>query len=188
MDNETRRLQKTVKELNELTAAQQDVITAYERAIHLFTQPHKIEENLETILDIALSVSSTDSGSILLLDEGENDLYFACARGPKAFEVKKFRVPRNEGIAGHCFQNKKSIVVSEAPADKRFYRKISEAVGFTVTSLAASPMIWKGESIGVLEVLNKKDGKIFSAKEVDQLEKMARIAATLIIIGSHIRE
>lgn len=187
MKEEIERLKKTIRDLNEVNVRNQEIINAYERGLHMFTQPHKIEENLDTLLDIAVSVSHTNSGSILLLDEGENNLYFATASGPKAFEVKKFRVPVNEGLAGHCFSNKETIVVSEAPADKRFYKKISEAVGYQVTSLAAVPIIWKGESLGVLEVLNKEDGKSFSHIDIGLLERLARVAATLIVVGSHIR-
>src|SRR5262245_45795893 len=57
-------------------------------------------ELLQRIVEIAAKVLAARAASLYLVDEEKQELVFEVALGPKAGEVKKFRVPLGHGIAG----------------------------------------------------------------------------------------
>ena len=87
---------------------------------------------LEKIMEIVLRVMEAESGSILLIDEEKNQLYFEVAKGPKGEEVKKYRLNLDEGIVGWVVTQNEPVVLSEVKKDPRFKKEISEAIGYEV--------------------------------------------------------
>lgn len=55
---------------------------------------------LEAVVETAAGISDAQALSLSLLDEDTEDLGFVVALGFKAEEVKQFRVPLGQGIAG----------------------------------------------------------------------------------------
>ena len=53
------------------------------------------------------------------------------------------------------------VVSGDVQHDSRHFGKIDEASGFTTVDMIALPLKrWEGEPIGVLEVLNKRQGHL----------------------------
>ena len=65
-------------------------------------------------------------------DISDDDLQFVAATGPKASEVMKFRVPMGQGIVGFAAQEGVSLAVSDVEKDDRFYKDISDKIGYPV--------------------------------------------------------
>ncbi|MHC5038017.1 MAG: GAF domain-containing protein [Planctomycetota bacterium] len=160
----------------------------YEQIHPLFLQPTQLQDNMEKVMDILLNDMDVEAGSIILIDPDAGEFFFASARGPVAEEIKKIRFPVDRGIAGAAAQGRQSLAVSNVSQDPRFYREITDQLGFEVRSLLAVPVLFQGESIGVVELINKRDGDDFLGQEVEAVEKTAALLAILIALGEHLIE
>ena len=135
---------------------------------------------LESIVETASDVLDASAASLFLVDEKNEQLIFAVAIGPKAEEVKEFSVPLGQGIAGYVASTGQAISISDAEQDSRFYRSIGESIGYIPNSVICVPLILKDRIIGVLELMDKIDGKAFSVSDMETLGKFGNLAAHTI--------
>jgi adenylate cyclase len=76
-------------------------------------------------------------------------------------------------VAGHVFSTAQGAIVHDAYADPRFNRSVDERTGFVTKNILCVPIrTAKGLVVGVVQLLNKKDGKFTSADQ-SMLEQMA---------------
>ena len=68
-----------------------------------------------------------------------------------------------EGIAGTVFLERKPIITNLGSADPRF---IVKEVLSNTKSLLCVPLIAKGEAIGVINITNKKNNKLFNKQDL----------------------
>jgi transcriptional regulator with GAF, ATPase, and Fis domain len=116
----------------------------------------------------------------LLLDETTNELYFASATGDVSERLKNLTVPRDKGIAGACLRTGKPKTVNDTSLNKQFYPGIDAKTGFATKSIIAAPLILSGKTIGVIEVLNKKEHKPWTDADKELLIIIAFQAAQVI--------
>ncbi len=114
-----------------------------------------LETLLDSIMDRTINFVGGQAGSILLVEEDTNNLFFKTALGDKAADVKKFKVQMGEGIAGWVAKNGEPLLVSDAYLDDRFRRDIAETIGFPTQSIVCVPLKVEGRTIGALEIINK---------------------------------
>jgi Nif-specific regulatory protein len=139
-----------------------------------------IQSLLTRILESATRLCEGESSSMLLADQKNRELRFEIALGIKGAEVKKFTLKFGEGIAGWVVENNKSLIVNDVINDKRHQSAISELIGYSSNTMLAVPMRSKDVCIGVIELINKKDGKYFSQDDLEWLEIFANQAAIAI--------
>ncbi|MBU2600008.1 GAF domain-containing protein [bacterium] len=144
-------------------------ISLLQKIFGLLNTSFNLHNLLDKILDYIIEVINVEAGSILLFDKDNQELYFEVAKGSKASEVINFKLKPGEGIAGSVFLSQKSVAVSEVDKDERFKREISENIGFETKSIACIPIILMNKSIGVIELINKKDNNIFSLADMEIL-------------------
>jgi adenylate cyclase len=136
-----------------------------------------LEELLRYIVEVSVQQTGSERGTLFLNDEKCNELYSRVAQGVGFREI---RILNTTGIAGHVFQNGQGIIIDDAYTDPRFNRAIDADTGFVTNNLLCAPIMTPGkETIGVLQVLNKKDGA-FTREDLELLESMtAQTAMTL---------
>lgn len=139
-----------------------------------------MEEVINFVMDMSVDKLNAESGAILLADVNGKELYFATARGPKAKEVLSFRVPMSQGLAGFCAREGVSLAINDAQKDPRFYKEISQSLGYETRSLLCVPIQQEGQIYGVIEVINKKSGSHFSSDETNALAYIGRQLARYI--------
>ncbi|MDC7235804.1 MAG: sigma 54-interacting transcriptional regulator, partial [Spirochaetales bacterium] len=122
------------------------------------------------ILESSTRLTGGESSSLLLLDSETDLLYFEIALGTKSEDVKKFTVKMGEGIAGWVAQNNTSLIVNDVENDSRFFSEIDKDVGYKTTSILAVPLRMKDQCVGVIEVINKKNGSKFTEEDLEWLE------------------
>lgn len=122
------------------------------------------------------------ASSVLLLDEEKQELYFEFAEGEvgQTLEKDKVRINANTGIAGWVARHGKPVIVNDVTRDKRFCGDVDRVTGFNTRAIMCAPLIIYGKLIGVIEVLNKRDGSDFDEQDLDALEAVASIAAMSI--------
>lgn len=135
---------------------------------------------LKLLLQMTKKVVRAEAASIILYDHNENELFFEEAVGEKAEEVKKFRLKANEGIAGYCFTTGEALAIADVMKDSRFKREISELIHHKQKALMAAPLIYHQEIIGVMEAVNKTDGDVFSAEDLETFTLIANFSAMFL--------
>jgi hypothetical protein len=152
----------------------------FERTPALFEKP--IAEALYYLLDLAMEKVPVDSGTVYVADLNRRDLGFAAVRGPKAKEVLalKLRVPMGKGFVGFCAQEGVAVAISDVQRDKRFFREISDRIGYDTKSMITTPIILHGRTLGAIQLINKKGSSSFSQAELSILHYLAHQGALLL--------
>lgn len=137
------------------------------------------ETLLEHILDSAVEMLDCEAASILLYNEGKNELRFAASTGANPVELAKIPVPLENSLAGKIFRENAPLVVNDVPRDRRHYTEVSSQTQVQVRSLLGVPMRIQKQKVGVIEAINKQDG-VFSYSDVKLLAIIASLAAVAI--------
>ncbi len=135
---------------------------------------------LEMIVQTAAHVISAQAGALFLVDEEQEELIFEVAIGPKAEEVKKFRVPLGHGIAGFVAVSGQPVAISNAENDPRRATDIAQSVGYIPQNILCVPLFYNDQIIGVLELLDKQGAPSFSPADMAALGLFANQAAVAI--------
>jgi len=136
-----------------------------------------LEELLRYIVEVSVQQTGAERGTLFLNDEKTNELYSRVAQGVGFREI---RLLNSSGIAGHVFQTGEGVIIDDAYTDARFNRSVDADTGFVTRNLLCAPIVTPGrEVIGVLQILNKKQG-VFTREDLELLESMtAQTAMTL---------
>ncbi len=113
-----------------------------------------------------------EAGSLLMRDEQSGDLEFVMTLEAGEEKLAGVIIPRGEGVVGSVAESQHYAIVPDPSNDPRFYRKISEKTGYPTRSILCVPMIVKGRTIGVIELLNKREGD-FTPEDANRLMRMA---------------
>lgn len=118
-----------------------------------------------------------ENWSLMRLDPNTDELFFVIVKGIDAKAVENIRLGRGEGIAGTVARTRKSIFVPDTSRDKRFSDRVDRATGFKTRSLMAVPVIFGDTLYGVIELVNRGSGGLFTEMEHLILQTIADYAA-----------
>ena len=135
---------------------------------------------LNRIVESATRLTEGEAASLLLKNPENGRLYFEVALGPKGSEVQRFSLNPGEGIAGWVAENNRSLIVQDVDQDERFFSDIGDQVGFATEAILAAPMRIKNNCVGVIEIINKKDGSQFTQEDLYWLEIFSNQAALAV--------
>ncbi|MEO7664027.1 MAG: GAF domain-containing protein, partial [Candidatus Limnocylindrales bacterium] len=107
-------------------------------------------------------------------------LVFLVAAGERGAGVVGLSIAIDEGVAGHVFSTGQPLAIGEAAADPRFERAAAEQTGYVPRSLIAVPLSDDDGTLGVLEVLDRRDGQPFDLRDLDAAAVFARQATVAI--------
>jgi putative methionine-R-sulfoxide reductase with GAF domain len=139
------------------------------------------------LLDLAKNVSNAEAASLLLYNEQRDVLEFAAVKdevlGEKADEILKSAVElkMGEGIAGWVAQNRESVLIEDVQNDPRFFSQADHETGFVTRTILCVPLLYGGDLLGVINVLNSKDKPGFDSFDEELLECFADLASTAIL-------
>jgi len=134
---------------------------------------------LQKIGAAAEQLTESEASAIMLITDDKKHLFFRVASGAQAKALKTMTLPMGQGIAGWVAQNRQPQTVNDTKSDARFAGKFDKASGFTTRSLCCVPMLFRGELVGVVEVLNKKQGG-YTEGHVGLLSSLASLASVAI--------
>jgi Nif-specific regulatory protein len=139
-----------------------------------------VDQLLELIIETATRMMDAKASSLLLLDPKSKKLYFKVATGEKKADVKRFEIELGQGIAGFVAQTGESLLIPDVSKEPRWYKEISESIGFRTRSIACVPLKVMDEIIGVVEIIDKADGKSIAHEDLKILSVFADLAALAI--------
>jgi len=129
----------------------------------------------------------TEAASLLLMDPSRQFLRFEVALGDKGPMLKDFRIELGKGIAGTVALTGEPVVVDDVRRDPRWAVDIADAIEFQTRSILAVPMTLQNQVVGVLELINKREGT-FTDQDVQLLTVIAHQAALFLETARLYRE
>ncbi|MFC1964103.1 HD domain-containing phosphohydrolase [Chloroflexota bacterium] len=147
------------------------------RKIASSSQLKQLVERITRMTQQALKASAS---SVLLFDDGRQELLFKVAEGRARKQLKRVKLSTENGIAGWVARHGKPLIVNDVANDERFHQGIDQITGFATRSIICVPLIAHRRVIGVIEVLNKLDGSNFSGQDLEVLVSVASTSAMLI--------
>ena len=142
---------------------------------------HDLNQLLELILHTGARIMRAKASSLLLLDQKTQKLYFKVTTGTQKDKMKNFEINLGQGIAGHVAETGEPLLIEDVSRDKRWYRNISDEIGFKTRSILCVPMKAKNNVIGAIEFINKAEGEAFQKSDLELLNVFADVAALAIV-------
>jgi diguanylate cyclase (GGDEF)-like protein len=135
---------------------------------------------LRQILQKAYEFVPSESGSILLDDpyrkvasRRENELVFIATFGDSSSNLIGQRLSAKHGIVGRVYQAGTPHLSADVEIDEFFYSQIDAEIGHKTHSIVAVPIYIGKHVCGVLELINRLDGKTFTQRDMTLLEIFA---------------
>jgi adenylate cyclase len=129
----------------------------------------EIDQLLQKIVAKTSEVMNADRCTLFLVDRVTGSLWSKVAQGPNMNEI---RVPRGMGIAGHVAVTGEIVNIRDAYQDPRFNPEVDRRTGYHTRTILCMPLRnEKSEIVGVMQVLNKKEG-VFSEEDEQLLDAL----------------
>ena len=139
-----------------------------------------LENVLTLIMDHVGRLLKTQSWSLLLRDEETGDLTFEIAVSPASEKLKGMKVSAGEGLAGWVAEHGEALVIPDVSADQRFSDQFDKVSSFITQSALCVPVCSKDHVLGVIELVNGPNEKIFKDADLQILLTIADYAAIAI--------
>jgi Nif-specific regulatory protein len=149
-----------------------------------------LDELVQLIVEKCCDTFGAEGASVLRRDPDADELYFpyVVAHDPAVAEkLAGMRFPADQGIAGAVVQSGRSILVEDAAVDGRIHREADRLTGVTTRSLLAAPLTTHQGTIGVLQLVNKREGT-FTPEDLAFLESLAGSVAVAIENAELVRQ
>jgi len=131
---------------------------------------------VEDLLRVTAADIDSDEASVLVRDGDEGDLRFLSAIGKVAEQLIDVKVPAGKGIAGFVLSSGQPMAVSNVVEDSTFYAEIDKATGYSTEMILATPLRHDGDTIGVLEYINRRGDPPYTPFTPDEMDRAGRFA------------
>lgn len=143
------------------------------------------EAVLRSIVDATVALFQAEASSIALYDPVEDRLVFRVAAGEHGQGVVGLSVPSGEGLVGYVYTTGQALALSDVVNDARFGRTFAEQTSYVPRAIVAVPLLDDEGTIGVLEVLDKRDLSPFTLRDIE-LASVFAAQATVAIRASRV--
>jgi putative nucleotidyltransferase with HDIG domain len=124
---------------------------------------------------------NAEAQSIWLIDEEKAIIKCRFATGPGAESFKGFAMSlAASSIVGTSVSKKRSIIINDAHNDPRRARSADQWTGLITRSLMTVPLVLKDKSIGAIQAVNKRGGRLFTQEDLDLFRAIADHAALAV--------
>ncbi len=144
------------------------------------TSTLEFKKVLNIIMEKAQKLIRCEAWILLLMDEGGQELNLELVKGRKRRQIKELRLKLGEGVSGWVAKRGKSLIIPDFQKEKRFAGAADLAIHQNPRSILCVPIVNKRKTIGVLEMINRLDGRPFQNKDLDLLLKLVDQAAIAI--------
>jgi DNA-binding response OmpR family regulator len=115
-------------------------------------------EVLRRVVAAVNQLLDVEAGSLLLLDPETQMLSFAVTLRGEEMQISEIKLKVGQGIAGWVAQTGEVLLIPDVTQDPRFYAEVDQLTGFRSKAILCVPLKLQGRILGVLEVINKRNG------------------------------
>ena len=145
----------------------------------LLQESESLEEALRISLGMVVKAVDAEAGTIWFYNKkGDGRIYPSFWIG--GADLTGMSLATGEGIAGAVVEQGITTVVKDCQSDKRWAGRFDKKTGFVTKSMICVPLINKYEVIGCIQIINKKDGSLYTDADVDLAENLAMLTAIAI--------
>jgi GAF domain-containing protein len=138
------------------------------------------QDLLQLIVEATVALFEAEAASIALFERNPDRLIYRVAAGAQGQGALGLEVPPTRGIVGFVFSTGQPLALSDVLSDPRFDRATAERTGYVPRSIAAVPLIDRDQTVGVLQVLDKRTSPTFTLKDMELMAVFATQAAAAI--------
>lgn len=139
-----------------------------------------LDELLEFTTKESKQLLNVGGAMVILLDEERQEFFFRVATLDNLESVQKMReirFPADKGVAGHVYRTGQALIVSDTSQSPHFFKKVDLDAEYHTHNMLDVPLETQDRRIGVLCVVNKKEG-VFDQDDIDFL---CTIASTIAL-------
>jgi NtrC-family two-component system sensor histidine kinase KinB len=173
LKEENRQLSERLSELRHALRA----LNLLDQSLDAINPQTDVHGLINGILMAALQAVRAEEGSLLLLDEDTHELVFVDVVGQNRDQLMGVRMPGDQGIVGATIQRRAPLLVADVRQEPQWYPQVDAALGFQTLSVLCVPVMDKGQVLGALELVNKRNNAAFDEEDQDVLVLVARLAA-----------
>jgi len=169
--------------------AQQGFIDALQRVMHAAEHPPadaQVMQLLERSLASVVEATKSEDGALMIKDEEADDLVFVVTGGvARKKELVWKSIPEGMSIARWVAHNERTALVNDVRHDERSHAGIDQRQALKIRSILAAPVVAGERLLGVVEVLNKQQGALYTIGDQARLELMCHFDGELLskIVG-----
>lgn len=138
-----------------------------------------IKAMLDRIMDMVIKTIDADAGTLYRLEDN-GELIFEVVKGPVADRLKGEKMNACDGIAGWVARTGMPYVANEVINDPIWNKEFGSKTKYTPQDILGVPLKTKKGAVGVIEVLNKKEGQPFEKRDLAILTALAIRISTII--------
>ena len=135
---------------------------------------------MEGIVRTAAGVFEAAASSIALTDATTGELVYQSAWGAGAREIVGVRLPPGTGISGSVVASGEGQAVRDCRSDPRFAAQIAAGTGYVPYTMLVVPLLRAGSPIGVLSLLDRRDGGVYGSPDMERATMFAELAVTAL--------
>ncbi|MBM7662341.1 putative nucleotidyltransferase with HDIG domain [Bacillus mesophilus] len=125
-----------------------------------------INDVFENILLQMVQVVGAEAGTLWVVNEELQEIEVSAAYGPTSSAMLNIKLQKGEGIVGKVITTGKAHLIENVAEDPDWAKRVDQSSGFITMSMITVPLIAKGNSIGALQLLNKKKENHFTEEDV----------------------
>jgi len=161
------------------TAYENEMLNVLLKVSSSLYQYLNIDELILHIIGLIKEMMEVEAASVILHDEKTDEFVFRWVEDERLTAETRLnagRFPSSQGIAGSVFASGNPEIVPDVGRDPRHFKRIDVQTGCETRAMIAVPLKKQEKKIGVLQVLNKKEGA-FNERDLALLTSIAPIMA-----------
>jgi len=150
------------------------------RSSSIINSSLQINDVLDSAMKAAEEFMEAEASSVFELDPEKGEISVKLARGEKGKSIQASKLKPGEGLTGWVIRCGKPIIVEDVQKESRFSDRFDRETGFRTRSLICVPLTIREETIGAIQVINKKNGGPFTDEDLELLTALAQQIAVAI--------
>jgi len=133
------------------------------------------KDAIALLVQHAKHLTQAERCSIFIYHKEKDQLKSVYADGLKGSIALK----SNIGIVGYAFHKKQTILENNTQKSRIFFKTVDTKTQYQTDTILAVPLIKDNRRVGVIELLNKKEG--FTQEDKDTLEQLATMLLDILL-------
>ncbi|MEA2150716.1 MAG: eukaryotic-like serine/threonine-protein kinase [Solirubrobacteraceae bacterium] len=158
--------------------------SSFVRIVHTDEPEVTAERSLiGAVVRTAAGIFDAAAASIAIVDERTRELVYKAAWGAGGDEIVGVRLAPGAGLAGSVVSTGEPVLVADCRAAPRFARRIAANTGYVPNTMLIVPLKRDGETLGVLSLLDRRDGDAYSSDDVTRAALFADLALEALALA-----